>query len=222
MDRITRILPYAALVLAAALVVVLGKQKRDLVTRFDDLQQRYLKAVREPLPNSYLPAVQTATLDGQPVTIGQLPQPGRQVLFVYTTTCPYCKATLPAWKRITGVMDTLTAQRAQVYGVSLDSADVTRNYAAAHALPYATVRFTEEKQVRMYRAGAVPMTLVLDQDGRIVYSRVGELSAPAAVDSVIAAVKQKDPPARTSTPPPPNTSPANATPAPATPATTTR
>ncbi|HSU15462.1 TlpA disulfide reductase family protein [Longimicrobium sp.] len=209
MDRITRILPYAALVAAAALVVVLGQQKRTLIGRYDDLQQRYYRALREPLPNSFLPSFQTATLEGEPVTIGQLPQAGRQVLFVYTTTCPYCKASLPAWKRIAGVVDTMTAPSAQVYGVSLDSADITRRYAAAHQLPYHTVRFPDQRLVSMYRAGAVPLTLVLDEQGRTVYARVGELSAPAAVDSVIAAVKRKPAPApRPAAPPAPNTTPA--------------
>ncbi|HEX8904295.1 MAG TPA: TlpA disulfide reductase family protein, partial [Longimicrobiaceae bacterium] len=193
MDRITRALPYAALVAAAALVVVLGKQKGDLITRYNELQTRYVRAVREPLPNSFMPSFQTQTLDGHPVTIGQLPQAGRQVLFVYTTTCPYCKATLPAWKRIAGVVDTMTRPRAQVYGVSLDSADVTQRYAARNALPYPTVRFPDERLISMYRAGAVPLTLVLDETGRTVYARVGELSARAAIDSVIAAVKQPNP-----------------------------
>ncbi|HEX8245390.1 MAG TPA: TlpA disulfide reductase family protein [Longimicrobium sp.] len=209
MDRITRILPYAALVAAAVLVVVLGKQKGDLITRYNDLQERYVRAMREPLPNSFMPAFQTSTLDGQPVTIGQLPQAGRQVLFVYTVTCPYCKATLPAWKHIAGVVDTMTSPRAQVFGVSLDSADVTRRYAAANALPYPTVRFPEEKLVSMYRAGAVPLTLVLDENGRTVFARVGQISTPAAIDSVLAAVKRKDEPrpARRPTPPPPNSTP---------------
>jgi peroxiredoxin len=209
MDRVSRILPYAALVAAAALVVVLGQQKRTLVGRYDELQQRYYRALREPLPNSFLPSFQTATLEGQPVTIGQLPQAGRQVLFVYTTTCPYCKASLPAWKRIAGTVDTMTSPRAQVFGVSLDSADVTRRYAAAHRLPYRTVRFPDPRLVSMYRAGAVPLTLVLDEQGRTVYARVGELSAPAAVDSVIAAVKLKPAaPARPAAPPPAKTTPA--------------
>jgi peroxiredoxin len=203
MDRITRNLPYVALVAAAALVVVLGKQKGDLITRYNELQVKYLRAVREPLPNSFMPAFQTSTLDGRPVTIGQLSQPGRQVLLVYTTTCPYCKASLPAWKRITGVVDTMTAPRAQVIGISLDSADVTQRYAARNALPYPTVRFPEQKLISMYRAGAVPLVLVLDETGRTVYSRLGELSAPAAVDSVIAAVKRRDEPrpARPAAPP---------------------
>lgn len=193
MERITRILPYAALMAAVALVVVLAKQKGDLITRYEQLQAQYVKALREPVTNSFLPPFQSSTLDGRPVTIGQLPQPGKQVLFVYTTTCPYCRATLPAWKRIAAAADTMTVAKVQVYGVSLDSADVTRRYEQANALPYPTLRFPEERYVAMYRAGAVPLTLVLDETGRTVYSRVGEISTPAAIDSVLAAVRWKDP-----------------------------
>jgi hypothetical protein len=101
----------------------------------------------------------------------------------------------------------MTSPRAQVYGVSLDSVDVTRRYAARNALPYPTIRFPEEKLVSMYRAGAVPLTLVLDETGRTVYSRLGEISTPAAIDSVIAAVKEKPQPRRSApaAPPAPNT-----------------
>ena len=182
MDRLTRNLPYAALVIAAALVVVLGKQKRDLITKYDELQVKYRQALTEPVRNSFLPAFQTATLDGRPATIGSLPAEGKQVLLVYTTTCRFCKASLPAWKKLAAVAETLSTVRAQVYGVSLDSAGITRTYAANHRLPYPTVTFPNEKLVSMYRAGSVPLTLVLDEEGRTVYSRLGELSAPAAVD----------------------------------------
>lgn len=183
-------LAYAALVIAAALVVVLGKQKRDLISQVETLRQ----AIREPRPGMFMPTFTTSTLDGRPVTIGSLPAEGRQVLFVYTTTCPYCLATLPAWKRIAATVDTIRRPRAEVYGVSLDSVEVTRQYSERHALPYPTIRFPEDKLVAIYRAGAVPLTLVLDEQGRTIYSRLGELKGEAAIDSVISAVYWRPPP----------------------------
>lgn len=195
-DRIFRNLPYVALVLAAALVVVLGKQKRDLVTKYDDLNVRYRRALTEPLPNQYLPSFQTATLDGAPVSIGNLPTRARQVLFVYTTTCGFCKKSIPAWKQLAATLDTLRSTPVQVYGVSLDSASLTRAYSARYALNYATVRFPDERLTNMYRATSVPLTLVLDERGRTVYARLGELSRPAAIDSVLAAVKAPPPDAQ--------------------------
>ncbi|HEU4456290.1 MAG TPA: TlpA disulfide reductase family protein [Longimicrobium sp.] len=193
-DRISRNLPYVALLAASLLVVVLGVQKRRLDNEVGDLRVQVTRALREPVRGMYMPAFNTATLDGRAATIGSAPGEGRQVLFVYTTTCRFCLASLPSWKQIAGTLDTLSAARAEVYGVSLDSVEVTRKYAQRHALPYPTVRFPDDKVTSMYRAAAVPVTLVLDEQGRTLYSRVGQLSEPAAVDSVIAAVKWKPAP----------------------------
>ncbi|HEX2202386.1 MAG TPA: TlpA disulfide reductase family protein [Longimicrobium sp.] len=193
-ERINRILPYAALTLAAVLVVVLGQDKRELIGKVEDLQVKYREAVTQPRPGMFMPAFQTTTLDGRPATVGQLPAEGKQVLFVYTTTCRYCKSTLPTWKRLAALLDTMRTPRVQVFGVSLDSLEATRKYSAENRLPYPTVSFPEDKLVQMYRAGTVPLTLVLDQEGRTVYSRVGEITQQAAFDSIVAAVKLKPQP----------------------------
>jgi peroxiredoxin len=193
-DRISRNLPYVALLAASLLVVVLGVQKRRLDNEVSDLRGQVTRAIREPRRGMYMPAFNTATLDGRPATIGSAPGAGRQVLLVYTTTCRYCLASLDSWKKIAGTLDTLSTVRAEVFGVSLDSVEATRKYTQRHALPYPTVRFPEDKLVSMYRAGAVPVTLVLDEEGRTLYSRVGQLSDQAAIDSVIAAVKWKPEP----------------------------
>lgn len=187
MDRIFRYLPHVALALAAALVVWLGRDKQSLLAENAQLRERILS----PYPGMYMPAFRTATLDGAPVTVGEAASGERQVLFVFTTTCQYCKATLPAWSRIAREARTPGGAAPTVLGVSLDSVDVTRKYAAEHRLGYPVVRMADPKLVAMYRAGSVPLTLVLDEQGRTIHSRLGEISAPAAIDSVIAAVRWK-------------------------------
>ena len=194
MDRVYRLLPYIGLALAAGMVVLLAAQKRALIRDYNELNRRYRQAATELRPGQYVPAFQTATLEGQPVTVGELPAPGRQVLLVYTTTCQFCLATIPAWKRIKATADTMRSVQASVYGVSLDSVDVTRKYVAQHALPYPTVRFPNQKLESMYRASAVPLTLVIDETGRTIYSRLGELKEGVAVDSVLAAIRWKPEP----------------------------
>lgn len=195
-DRIFRILPYAALALAAVLVVVLGQQKRDLIRQVEKAQYDLREARTTPLRGMWMPAFQAATLEGQPTTIGEVPgdSVGRQVLLMYTTTCPYCLSSIPAWKQLKAAADTMTSVRAAVYGVSLDSVSVTRDYITKHQLPYPTVRFPNEKLAGMYRAGTVPVTLVLDEQGRTIYSRVGELKEPAAIDSVMQAIRWRPAP----------------------------
>lgn len=194
-DRIVRSLPYVALAAAAALVVVLGQQKRDLIEQVEKGQVELRRATTEPLRGMYMPAFQAAPVEGgAPATIGELPAEGRQVLLIYTTTCPYCRSSIPAWKHLTAAVDTMTSIRATVWGVSLDSVDVTRQYISRHGLPYSTVRFPDEKVAAMYRAGTVPVTLVLDERGRTIYSRTGELKEKIAIDSVIAAIRWRPAP----------------------------
>lgn len=198
-DRAARILPYAALAAAAVLVVVLAQQKRSLIHQVEQAQYALRQARTEPIRGQWFPAFTASTLDGRQATIGELPAEGKQVLLMYTTTCPYCLSSIPAWKRITAAVDTMRSVRAAVYGVSLDSAEVTRRYAAQHRLTYPTLRFPNEKMGRIYRAGTVPIVLVLDEQGRAIYTRTGELSSPAAIDSVLAAIRWVP------TPPPPDT-----------------
>ncbi|WP_420126021.1 peroxiredoxin family protein [Longimicrobium sp.] len=193
-DRFFRSLPYLALAAAAVLVVVLGQQKRSLIEEVQKTRSQLVEARTQPMRGMWMPAFQAPTIEGQPATIGEVPGEGRQVLLMYTTTCPYCLSSIPAWKQIKAVTDTMTSIRAAVYGVSLDSVDVTRQYIAKHALPYPTVRFPDEKVAGMYRAGTVPVTLVLDEQGRTIYSRTGELKNPAAIDSVMQAIRWRPAP----------------------------
>ena len=194
-DRLARALPYIALAAAAVLVVVLGQQKRTLINQVETTQQQLRRATSEPMRGMYMPAFQAAPVEGgAPTTIGELPSEGRQVLLMYTTTCPYCLSSIPAWKQITAATDTMTRIRATVYGVSLDSVNVTQQYITKHGLTYPTIRFPNEKVAAMYRSGTVPVTLVLDEQGRTIYSRTGELKDKIAIDSVIAAIQWRPAP----------------------------
>ena len=190
MERIYKLLPVIGLTAAAALVVVLSLRVRDLNERYARLQERAVF----PYAGMYVPTFRTATLAGEPVTVGEAEGEGRQVLFFFTTTCPYCKSSLPAWKEITAKLDTVRSLPVAVYGISLDSAEVTRRYAEENRLPYPVLRFPEEKLASIYRARAVPVTAVLDAEGRMIHSRVGELSDRAAIDSVLAMVRWKPEP----------------------------
>ncbi|MEW5929612.1 MAG: TlpA disulfide reductase family protein [Gemmatimonadota bacterium] len=185
MERIGRFLPAVALTAAAALVVVLSLKVRDLNERYSRLFERATR----PYAGMFVPTFQTTTLEGAPVTVGEAPGKGRQVLFVFTTTCPYCQSTLPAWREIKASLDTVRSVPVAVYGISLDSAEVTRSYAAKNKLPFPVVRFPQDKLTAIYRAGSVPLTVVLDEEGRMIHSHLGELRERASIDSVLTMVR---------------------------------
>jgi hypothetical protein len=60
-------------------------------------------------------------------------------------------------------------------------------------MPYAVLLFPERKLQRLYRVAAVPQTLVLNADGRVLYARTGLLDSAAVLDSVYRAATTQSP-----------------------------
>lgn len=177
-----RVLAPVALAAAAILVVVLGMRVRALNRENEELFRRLTR----PVAGMYVPAFTSAALEGGgPVRVAS-PVRGRQVLFVFTTTCPYCRTSIPVWKSIGATVEAAYGPGSAV-GVSLDSAQKTLAYVRRHQLSYPVVRFPDVRSERLYRTRSVPVTMVVDSTGRVVFSRVGELKAGVAVDSVLAA-----------------------------------
>ena len=106
----------------------------------------------------------------------------RLILIFFRPSCPYCRASMPSF-------NALAAQLAPdsgivMYGVALDSARAARSYAAEHALRFPVIAEPALRLVGLYRVSSVPLVLVLNEQGRMTYVRLGVLDAPAAVDSL--------------------------------------
>lgn len=185
--RALSIAPLVALAAALALIVVLARQVDARSERVKYLTER-LTSLQ---PGSWVPTLVMPTTDDSSVVVGERVDGGRQLLLVFTTTCQYCRASLPAWARLPEQLD--SAARAnrgadiQVLGIALDSLGSARRYRATHELPFLVAQLPEGKPRALYRARAVPMVVLLDSAGRVLYTRAGVLTARAAVDSVIAA-----------------------------------
>lgn len=184
LHRIARTFLLVTLAGAAALVVVLARQNRTLRDELATLGRQ----ASLPRVGLYVPTFQTATLDGRSVTIGKAAPGSRQVLFVFNTTCGFCLETLPSWTAIVTELRE-SADRVSVYGISLDPETETREYVTEHALSFPVLLFPEGKLERLYRVGGVPLTLVLDHEGRILYAKPGTLRDRASIDSILAAVQ---------------------------------
>ena len=121
------------------------------------------------------------------MTLGAMGQ--RQILIFFRTTCPYCRASMPSF-------NALAAQLAPdsgivMYGVALDSARAARSYAAEHALRFPVIAEPALRLVGLYRVSSVPLILVLNEQARMAYVRLGVLDSVAAVDSVVQAAEHR-------------------------------
>lgn len=183
---------FTTLALAATLVFVLGLRARDLREQNRELARR----IRYPFPGFYVPTFSTTGPDRIQVVIGEAPVGERQVLVYLTTTCPYCLRSLGTWKLLYSTLDTLSSPRTRMFALSLDSVDATWRYGRQHALSFPVLHFPDEKIQRLYRARAVPQTIVLDADGRVLYAHAGVFESEAVMDSVLAAVRLPSQPVR--------------------------
>ena len=168
-----------ALTAALVLAVVLAQQKRALLDRNENLTTR----IRYPYPGLYVPAVTLPSVSGDSVLLGQAPPGQVQLLFVFSTTCEFCKASLPAWKQIAAEL--AANERVEVVGISIDSVEPTRRYLAEHGIELPVVSFIEPRLLAMYRAGTTPQTLIIDADGRVGYSHLGAVTELLVIDSII-------------------------------------
>ena len=174
-----RFLFRVAFVVAVALAVVLGLKNRSLRQQC----QEYVERSTQPRVGLPVPSVRGLTLEGDSITIGAN-EP--QVLFFYNTTCRYCRASLPAWNQIT---EQAVRLETLVYGLQLDSAHLAPAYVAEHGVAFPVVTGLDRRMARFYRVTGVPLTMVLDAEARVQYVRRGELSDPASIDSVLAAIQ---------------------------------
>jgi hypothetical protein len=191
---------YVALVLAIGIVVLLARAHRELETRYQRLAERsaWLHS------GSYVPPVPAVSLTGDTLTIGAPPAGVRQVLLVFTTTCPYCRASLPAWQSLAARADSTSAHGGvtpRVIGLSLDSLEATMAYVREHGVPFPVAQFPTRRDQALYRARSVPLILVINEQNRVAYSRMGVLTSPAALDSVWRAATGEFPPRPAASPP---------------------
>ncbi len=168
--------------MALVLVGVLGTQNRSLERRYFALAEQ----ARLPYRGLTVPAFDAATLAGDSVRIGESREGSAQILFFFTTTCPYCKATLPAWNRIAS--EAGSQGKVAIYGIQLDSAQAGLEYAESYSLSFPLVTLPDPRIRQWYRVRLVPTTVVLDRTGMVVYARGGEITARETIDSVLAAV----------------------------------
>ncbi len=173
----------ASLVAASGLVVKLSMQQRTLLDRVGTLTTR----VRDPHVGFYVPAVTVESVAGDSVRLGEVPSGNAQVLLVFSTTCRFCRASLPQWRRMASQLSGLSG--VEILGVSVDSAQVTQRYLVEHHLEFQVVSVTDRKLRALYRSNVLPQTLVIDEQGQVQYAHLGALTETSVTDSIIRVVR---------------------------------
>ena len=171
-------------VLFAVLMVTLVLQSlgtRQLQTSVREWKRR----AQWPAAGVGFPPLATHALSGEVRVVGAGPTKA-QIIAVFTTSCPYCKASVPTWQVLSAVTDTSSVM--EMVWLSLSPRDSTENYVREHALPSTKVVIDPEKKLMLAaRIRGVPLTLVVDSAGIIRHVFAGALTAIQADSALLAA-----------------------------------
>jgi peroxiredoxin len=180
--RLSAVVLPVALALTAVVAVVLARQNADLTLSVRRLRGQQ----RLPHVHDVMPEVRAPTLDGRNVTLGAGPDKV-QVLFMFNTTCHYCAENLGKWQMNAKALAPTAG--IGVYAVSLDPDSATRAYVEKNHLTVPVARFPDHRSAGTYRVIGVPVTLVMDSTGLVLYERASVLTMPA-VDSLFDVLRQ--------------------------------
>lgn len=176
----------AALLSIALLLASAGlRQARDDAAE-SRLQHQTLQA------GDFVPEARILTRSGRTVAIGSPGEDSVDVIFLLTTSCEYCRASVPAWNSLA---DTISAYglRASLIAASTDSLLVALVSADSLGLMSRLGVFTSARHVSLFRARIVPQFAVVAPDGRVRYARLGTLTAGPALDSLMSAIRSLAP-----------------------------
>lgn len=110
--------PWSALALAAAaiLVVLLAFRVRGL----DDALTEARRAIRYAQPGDFVPPFAAESFTGRTYQVGQPVANQRQILFVFSASCSYCVASIPALRRLAAATDSMSTRPVELLLVTLD------------------------------------------------------------------------------------------------------
>lgn len=173
-----------AVLVAAAALVALTLQLRALRAAHREQTRR----AADPAAGIRLPEVTLATSAGDSVRVGTPAAGERQLVLAYSSNCPHCRASAPAWQLALATLDSAPVPT-RVVLVALDSiAEAADSFAHAHGLRGEVVRLPP-RWWRAMRVTRVPAVMLVDSGGRLRYGRTGALIAAHTTDSLLHAIR---------------------------------
>jgi peroxiredoxin len=147
-------------------VVILARQNKELKQGPSSAQQESLKV------GDYFSLSGIIPLDNgtDPDTIS-----GRQVIFVFTTRCPFCKETLPLWEKIAS--EAKRVKDVALIGICLDEEAATKAYVEEHGLDFPVfLPVSKDSLVQRNKLHGVPQTIIRARGGLVQNVWRGRLS----------------------------------------------
>ena len=129
----------------------------------------------EPLkPGERVEPIEIQTLDGKKSKLSYTEADKKYLLFVLSTSCPHCEKNMQLWKQI---VDFDKDHKCNIIGVSVDNLRATSDYFAEKEIDFYMVSAEVDTGFyRKYKIVGVPETILVDGNGVVEKTWVGELS----------------------------------------------
>ncbi len=145
------------------------------------------RRLREPWRGNAMATFVARSVQGDTLTVGHAPVGTKQLVYVFSTRCPFCRRSNPHVNALLRSLDSAAATgalRVQVVGISLDSLPETARYVKEQALSFPVVRFPERKLRLIYKTQVTPSLMLLTDEGRVIFARLGVFETLTAYDSL--------------------------------------
>jgi len=134
------------------------------------------------------PAVTVRDLDGKPVDLAQYIGKKPVLVEFWATWCPICKALLPKME----AAQRRYGDKVQFLVVAVavnESQNSVRRHLSQHPMPFTFLWDADGAAVRAFQAPSTSYIVVLDANGKVVYTGVGEdQDVEAAVGRAVTAI----------------------------------
>ena len=157
------------IIAAAGAAVYFWRQNAELRNRLqasgpkpEEQSADVIRLVRE---GDELPEFTASNIDGQPVQVATRGT-GNTLLFIYSPSCDRCEAGIPGWVRVSKKLRELHATT-RIFALSIEDSYTTVQHARKMKLPFVVVPFPSVELQKKYGVTEVPLTVLLDQQGKV-------------------------------------------------------
>ncbi len=175
--RIAMLTSLGAIIIVLAFALVFAFLTKDSTsTKSSDavpVKTMQLKADDSTFTATTLPDAGLVTMDGKVTTLAEVANGKPTMINMFSSSCTACRTEMPDLEDL----HQQASNKMQVVGVDLgDSHAITKGFVKQTGVTYKIVRDPTSILVNRLNITAQPMTLWVDEKGRIVYHRYGALS----------------------------------------------
>lgn len=165
-----------------ALLVTLSFQNKSLREGYQEASEKNSL----PYVGMFVPEVPTIDSQKHLVRLGA-PSNKTQLIFVFNTHCPHCKATIPAVRQVWEGL--AHSEEVELVALSQDTELETTQYLDEQSFETSFVSGQSRRFLSLFHATGVPVLMLIDQEGKVVYTKAGEININDA-ETVISAVSR--------------------------------